>query len=313
VKAAAVLGALAGILGITVAVTVARHDPFPALAPGTKALAAIAAGWLVMLVFAPWRHLARLQRNREILLGLARELREISAGRRTRRLSDMVLDRPDELGELTRAIHDTLARALAHRRESRMLQRTMTDTIRRETDRATLHLQREASTDPLTGLGNRRTMDQKLAELFGGERRRKHDNVVAMLIDIDLFKRINDTLGHDVGDECLRFLGNLLSSTLRGHDCAIRLGGDEFAVLMPNQTLEQTRVIAARLSRLFGQIPWPHAAVKRPTLSIGLANAFCREPNGSQQLLRRADAALYDSKEAGRARITTYRSRRGVA
>ena len=86
----------------------------------------------------------------------------------------------------------------------------------------------------------------------------------------------------------------------------IGFGGDEFAVLMPNQTLDLTRTIAERLARLFGQMPWPHEGVTRPTLSIGIANAWCNEANASQELFRRADTALYNSKNAGRDSIRTY-------
>jgi PleD family two-component response regulator len=109
---------------------------------------------------------------------------------------------------LSRAIHDLAAEAVASRQHSRLLHRRMNDNIRRETKRATLHLQRQAATDPLTELGNRRTLEQRLQEYL---RTNTSGCLLAVVaIDLDLFKEVNDTLGHDVGDQCLVFLANLL-------------------------------------------------------------------------------------------------------
>jgi len=307
------LWGVAGLIGLTVTATIALVNPLPDMRPATTALVAVACGWTAMLMLAPWRYMARLSRDRRVVRQLTARLRRMNVGKRDERLKDLLLDRPDELGELSRAIHDTLVQAINHRRQSRMLQRTMDDVIRRETDRATLRLQRQAATDPLTGLGNRRELEQNLAELFGANRRRHHGTVVAMVLDMDHFKVINDTLGHETGDQCLAFVGELLSSALRAEDCAIRHGGDEFAVLMPNQTVSEAKAVARRIQDLFCQMPWPHRAAERPTLSIGVASAWCGDPKGAAELLRRADTALYRSKSAGRDRVTTYEDQRTVA
>ena len=103
------------------------------------------------------------------------------------------------------------------------------------------------------------------------------------------------------------------TSTLRTEDCAIRHGGDEFAVLMPNQTVSEAKAVARRIQDLFGQMPWPHRAAARPTLSIGIASAWCGDPKGAVELLRRADTALYRAKSAGRDRVTAYEDQRTVA
>lgn len=310
---AAVLWSLAGVIGVTVAVTIALKVVASSAAPALGALAAIGAGWAIMLAFAPWRPMRRICESRRVILEMTRELRKDAVGRRDRPFGAALLERDDELGALSRAIRDTLGRAAADRREHRMLQRSLDETVRRETDRATLRLQREAATDPLTGLGNRRTLERKLKEFFSVERRRRRDALAAMVIDVDLFKEVNDTLGHDFGDQCLSFLGNLLSSTLRGEDCAIRIGGDEFTVLMPNLSLEEAKAVGRRLSALFAQMPWPHAKVRKPTLSIGIAVEWCSDPGGAEELLRRADAALYRSKDEGRNTIRAYGDRRGAA
>ncbi len=295
-------------LGLLLAVTIALESSLSK--PATGALA-IALGAIVTLAFSPWRSVRHRAPVESAVRQLSETLRAVAAGEEDR--SRVVLPRDDALGELSRVIHDTLARAGADRRAARLLQRTMDDTIRRETDRATLRLRREAATDPLTGLGNRRTMEQKLDELFTEADRRGTQSVVAMLIDLDLFKPINDRLGHTVGDTCLTFLGNLLLSTLRREDCAIRLGGDEFAVLMPNRSLDDAHVAAVRIRALFGQMPWSHDGVPRPTVSIGLAAAGCREPDGRQDLLHRADTALYGAKGCGRDAIQVYHARTAAA
>lgn len=303
VERTAALWGLAGLIGITLAVTIVMKNPFPQLAMPLCALIGIASGWIAMLLFAPWRRTFTLNDDRHVIARITRDLKNATGGRRDGSLKDLVLDRDDELGALTRVIHDTLARSIADRREARRLQRTMDDSIRRETDRATMRLTRQATTDPLTGLGNRRTMESELDRLFAPDRRKARTNVVAMVIDVDLFKIVNDTLGHDVGDQCLIFLGELLTSTLRRDDCAIRLGGDEFVVLMPNQSLEEARAVGERISSLFGQMPWSSADVSRPTLSMGLATASCADTGAREDLIRRADAALYRSKSAGRGTI----------
>ncbi len=240
-KRIAFLWPLTGLIGLTVAIALITTNPLPDLSAAATSLLAVAGGWVAMLIFAPWRSMAAQSRKRTITQELARSLRRINAGQRDRPFQDIVLDCDDELGELSRAIHDTLTQANVDRRESRILQRNMNDTIRRETGRATHRLKHEATTDPLTGLGNRRELERNLAEYFGEQRRRSHDTVVAMVIDVDLFKAINDTLGHEVGDQCLAFLGQILRSALRTEDTPIRLGGDEFIVLMPNQTIDEAK------------------------------------------------------------------------
>jgi diguanylate cyclase (GGDEF)-like protein len=300
--------ALAGMIGACLAVCVAVARPFESLPTAGNALVAIALGWIAMLCFAPWRQLLVLNVQRTVIRNLTRRVRRIGDDTGGESLKRLILDRPDELGELSRAIHDALAKAHAARLETKRLQRTMDHEIRRETDRATHKLRREATTDPLTGLRNRRSLEARLAELFPSqpEKQRRRGSVVAMLLDMDRFKAINDTLGHDVGDECLAFLGRLLKSAVRQGDCAIRLGGDEFAVLMPFATLDEAQAVANRIATLFRQMPWRHEDVSRPTLSIGLSSVALGNLHGADTLMKQADRALYRSKDGGRDRVTIY-------
>lgn len=144
--------------------------------------------------------------------------------------------------------------------------------------------------DPLTDLWNRRGFDRRL------QHRSQIKRPVAMLmIDIDHFKRVNDTLGHDAGDSVLRNLAAALTDNLRGDDQIVsRWGGEEFIVLLPYRELLDVAVIANRL----------RFAVQTEcgvTISIGIAIAGAdRQVDSLRQL---ADEALYEAKEAGRNRI----------
>ncbi|MHC4949126.1 MAG: GGDEF domain-containing protein [Planctomycetota bacterium] len=291
------------LLGLAVAVLVTLRMHGYRVGPLPTALAAIGGGLVACLLTAPWRLIVGLARERSAMRALSARIRRAAAGQRKATLRSLVLDRDDELGELSRAIHDALAEVIANRRTANLLRKTMADEIEQATHRATVELRREVTTDPLTGLGNRRALEVSLDELLGDDERRRR-RVVAMTLDLDHFKPVNDTLGHDVGDRCLVFLADLLRSGLRQDDRAVRLGGDEFLVLMPDCDLAAARAVAERLRTLFGQMPWPHRRVVRPTLSIGLASAWRGGEAAAEDLLRRADQALYASKRAGRARVT---------
>ncbi|MHC5113646.1 MAG: GGDEF domain-containing protein [Planctomycetota bacterium] len=310
-EAAAIRWAIAGAVGIACAVVLSVKCPFPRMAPPIWALVSIGAGWLAMLALAPWGRLRAVERRRRTIIGLAKAVRRATrdGGEPDRRALAGITDDPD-LAPLTEAVQDMLMHVRSQHRASRMMQRTMDHTIERETNRATSKLRRQATTDPLTGLGNRRAMEQQLDGFFRPDRRRSRDTLIAMIIDLDLFKHVNDTLGHEVGDRCLRFLGELLQSTLRSEDSAVRLGGDEFVLLMPNLSLAEARSVAQRLAALFAQMPWKHKEPARPTLSIGVAGAAANDREGAEGLLRRADEALYRSKAAGRNSVRVAEDRK---
>jgi diguanylate cyclase (GGDEF)-like protein len=294
------------------AVLVAVTGRFGNLSPAAETVCAVFLGLLTMLAFAPWKQVIRRARQRREIRKVVRCVRRFDRDREHDSLRSLRTNRTDELGELRRAIHDTLTNAAAHRLEARRLRRTMDHSIQRETDRATGRLQREAQTDPLTGLGNRRALQQHLVRLVD-EADEQGWPLAALWIDVDHFKPVNDELGHAAGDACLAFLGKLLRSSLRDNDCAFRNGGDEFVVLMPGATGEVGVKVAQRIRSLFGQLSWPHAEMTRPTLSIGVAWARPGEMEDPFELIRRADKAMYAAKQAGRARINAYRDLRGAA
>jgi len=163
--------------------------------------------------------------------------------------------------------------------------------------------ERLASTDALTGISNRRAFFEHAAITFHYCRRNKKP-VAAMLIDIDHFKRINDTRGHAVGDLALQHVAQMLRTVLRKSDLCCRLGGEEFAVLLPDTKLADARHVAEKLRAAIADQPLPLPGTTMPlsiTVSVGVADG-CDE---LEVLLERADSAMYAAKHAGRNRVAT--------
>lgn len=160
-------------------------------------------------------------------------------------------------------------------------------------------LQKLANTDPLTELYNRRVFLEKLAEESS---RLARDGQLAslLMIDLDNFKRINDTYGHSTGDEVLRQFAHIMRETIRTIDTPARLGGEEFAVLLPNTTPKEAIYLAERLRQRIADTEFHYEkSVVRLTISIGSASLQADDKAGDA-VLNRADAALYEAKEAGR-------------
>jgi diguanylate cyclase (GGDEF)-like protein len=166
-------------------------------------------------------------------------------------------------------------------------------------------LQRRAIRDALTGLFNRGFMEEALAiELQRALRR--NASIGVMLLDVDHFKRYNDTYGHAAGDAVLRGIGGLLQRTVREGDMPCRYGGEEFVVILPGADLATTQQRAEALRTSIEQ--WrPEVAEGAPacvTASIGVA-CFPQHGMTWQAVLKRADQALYAAKHAGRNRVLT--------
>src|SRR5690606_7245130 len=160
---------------------------------------------------------------------------------------------------------------------------------------------RQSREDALTGLPNRRQFEETLARDLALAERGAHPLCLALL-DIDHFKRINDTFSHAVGDQVLREVGQLLESQRRGSDLVARLGGEEFALLMPDTLLEEAQLACERLqARIRGHSPWAGLDDLEVTFSLGLV--ALRPGESREDLYRRADAALYRAKGAGRDRL----------
>jgi diguanylate cyclase (GGDEF)-like protein/PAS domain S-box-containing protein len=198
-----------------------------------------------------------------------------------------------------RSTEDALKSAYAEL-EGLVVQRTT------ELRSANERLSTEAISDPLTGLYNRRYLkdfvDRELSRT-----RRAGSKIVFAMVDVDHFKRINDTLGHDAGDEVLRALSAFFRAQIRHEDLAFRYGGEEFLLVLPCATFDG---ISSRIERIREQLT--HIAIehlrlplKPVTLSIGVA-IFPDHGDSADEVIRCADAALYLAKEGGRDRVVYH-------
>lgn len=164
-------------------------------------------------------------------------------------------------------------------------------------------LETQANTDSLTQLYNRRAFFKFGEQVLDGCKRYNHPCSVLM-IDIDHFKKINDTYGHAVGDEAICSLSRTLRATLREADIIGRMGGEEFAVLLPHTDREQMLESAERLRQAVAERPVQSAAGEVPmTISIGAAVFGAHHSTTLEQMLVAADDALYRAKTAGRNRV----------
>lgn len=171
-----------------------------------------------------------------------------------------------------------------------------------------------ASTDPLTGIANRRWMTETLDHLWGGGRKCP-DGAAMLMCDIDHFKKLNDHLGHAEGDRCLVEVANIIRENVR-RDCdhVARYGGEEFLVLLPRVDEEEAISVAERIRESVEAAALPNPASRvsrRVTLSIGVAVQAADEAISPEQLQRQADAALYLAKQTGRNRVILHRSESG--
>jgi len=165
----------------------------------------------------------------------------------------------------------------------------------------------KANIDPLTGLYNRRYMDSSMERIMG-LLSRSEGQLSVLMLDIDFFKRYNDTYGHDAGDKCLHSVAHALSYTVsRVNDIVVRYGGEEFAVILPNTDTEGACSFADKLLQNVRGLSIPHEkneAAACVTISIGVTTGKVDYKQDLNMYLKRADEALYTSKESGRNKFT---------
>lgn len=175
-----------------------------------------------------------------------------------------------------------------------------------ETTRAdNVRLEHLATTDPLTGLLNRRPLSERLTTEM--ERALRYDTSVALLlVDLDHFKRVNDTHGHLAGDGVLRAVAELLNEEARSSDLVARYGGEEFLVVLPETNDEGATVLAERMRARIAEHAfraWDDGRTLRLTASIGVATFPAARIESVEDLFARADGALYRAKAEGRDRV----------
>jgi diguanylate cyclase (GGDEF)-like protein/PAS domain S-box-containing protein len=200
---------------------------------------------------------------------------------------------PDEL-DLLQQVAEQLAIAL-HQAE-----------LHQQLQTANQELERISNTDALTQIANRRYFDRSLAQEW--QRAQREQMPLALILcDIDFFKQYNDTYGHPAGDVCITAVAQVLQGCLhRSGDCLARYGGEEFAVILPHTDQMGAETMARKMQRAIAALNLPHAAhptAQRITLSFGLAMALPQTGLSPQDLLSRADQALYQAKQTGRNRV----------
>ena len=228
---------------------------------------------------------------------------------RTRDLPILLLAEAEDRARIVRGldlgVNDYLVRPvdrneLMARVRSQLRRKRYADRLR-EIMQASLQM---AVTDPLTGLHNRRYLESHLGGLIDaaadGDK-----SLSLMILDIDHFKAVNDTFGHDVGDEVLRGFAERVRTAIRGVDVFCRLGGEEFIVVMPDTSLDAAERVAERIRQTVGGAGFSIEKGTRQipvTVSIGVAER--RNGREADAMLKRADRALYRSKAAGRNRVS---------
>uniref|UniRef100_UPI002D0053E5 PleD family two-component system response regulator n=1 Tax=Bradyrhizobium sp. TaxID=376 RepID=UPI002D0053E5 len=228
---------------------------------------------------------------------------------RTRQLPILAISDADNNSRLLRGleigVNDYLLRPVD---KNELLARARTQIRkRRYTDHLRDNVQNSiemAITDALTGLHNRRYMESHLSTL-GEQASSRAKPLSLMILDIDYFKSINDTYGHDAGDDVLREFAVRIRKSIRGIDLACRYGGEEFVIVMPETDIQVAGLIAERLRRsIAGETFAVNKGTKRidVTISIGLAT-LDRKDEPVADVLKRADTALYRAKNDGRNRV----------
>ena len=189
--------------------------------------------------------------------------------------------------------------------ERRLLEQRVADRTQALHD-AKIQAETDARTDVLTGLNNRRAFYEH-GRFLHEQATRYHNTYSVLLIDVDLFKEVNDVYGHDVGDRVLKQIANIIRQSIRNSDIPGRIGGDEFAVLLPHSAAHKMTEFAERIRSAVAQssITIDSKAIKL-TVSIGIAEFHSAEEM-LDGVIKRADVALYEAKNNGRNNIALYR------
>jgi len=205
-------------------------------------------------------------------------------------VNDIIVE-TKKIGRVSKAINERLIKTTEE-----------LETLQQEFDRA----KNEALIDFLTGVGNRKAFDERLAAMTEAADSEGAD-LCLLLIDIDHFKNFNDTYGHIVGDEVLKFVTKKIKEIIKGRDFLTRFGGEEFAVILPQTSLPGAKSVAESIRAFFAQVELKSTTTSKNlgqiTVSIGAA---CYRPGEPlEDFINRSDQALYFAKNTGRNRVAT--------
>ena len=206
---------------------------------------------------------------------------------------------PASLLPVVEVLHDLLHELRIRRSEVARLENEMGRRVASRTDaleRELGSMKQKAARDPLTGLYNRRMLDEHLPRVIEA-RKVDHGTLSLLMIDVDHFKQLNDTLGHLAGDELLRSIGQIIRSSLREGDLAFRYGGDEFVILCDGCDAAAARHLE-RLASLVDQLAKPLKLPFPPRLTFGVRQWSEIDCPSAESLLAQADRLLYDAKSA---------------
>lgn len=226
---------------------------------------------------------------------------KIAADAIRRGAADFIVKSTDYLYTMPLAIEKNIAVASVRRENEelrRRLESALDDLSRKNhlLEDSLSRLEEVAATDALTGLYNRRQFAAASEQLFA-EARRYDSDLACIMLDLDHFKLINDTLGHPAGDAMLKLVGKVIAGSLRRMDLAARYGGDEFILLLPRTSYDQAQLVAHRIADGYTQAATRSLQSEISlTMSIGIATLQLESASTAEQLIAHADADLYRNK-----------------
>lgn len=230
--------------------------------------------------------------------------------------SDYIVKAGDYIFAVPLIVQKALALVEVHR-ENQLLQAKLASSLQQlrvknhQLEEAVAQLERVAGTDALTGLANRRGFNHALERCFA-EARRQGTPLVCLMIDLDGFKQLNDSLGHPTGDRMLQRAARVLEANCRRSDLAARFGGDEFVLLLPSSDEAAAEQVGERIREQFAELAAAELGASgcttKLTMSIGLASVAGAQAVSADQLLACADHALYSAKAAGKTCLVAYRA-----